>query len=470
MSFSNLWTWDGRIGRQRYALVGFFAFAVKFLIDRVVAGAFFHRAWLPWSYVMFPLRPSVPWNATGTGEPIFAATMLLVAIPFIWLGVSLTVQRLRDAGQPLWLVVLFFVPVINILFLLLLCVMGSHPQAELRQAAPWPETRGLDSWIPRSKVGAAMVAIGATLAAGLLFAAISIQLMKTYGLGLFVAAPFCLGLFSVLVYSYHEGRSLGQCVTVALLPVALLGGVLVVVAFEGLICILMAAPFAVALAAFGGMVGFAIQSRYWLARGSPAMLSVVLLFTPAFAGMEHILKPQPGTFVVKSAIEVQAPPEVVWKKVVAFSEIAPPRELIFRAGIAYPIRAEMIGNGPGAVRHCVFSTGAFVEPIKIWDEPRLLRFGVTENPPPMHELTPYGNIKAPHLHGYFVSHQGQFLLTALPAGRTRLEGTTWYTHTMWPEIYWHWWSDYVIHRIHMRVLVHIRQEVEEPQARQQLTK
>jgi hypothetical protein len=169
---------------------------------------------------------------------------------------------------------------------------------------------------------------------------------------------------------------------------------------------------------------------------------------------------EPTTFVVKSAIEVNARPEAVWKEVVSFSEIAPPKELIFRAGIAYPVRAEMIGSGAGAVRHCVFSTGQFVEPIYVWDAPRLLQFGVSENPPPMREITPYAKIEPAHLHGYFVSHQGQFLLTELPGGRTRLEGTTWYSHTIWPETYWHWWSDYIIHRIHMRVLEHIKAEVE----------
>jgi hypothetical protein len=65
-----------------------------------------------------------------------------------------------------------------------------------------------------------------------------------------------------------------------------------------------------------------------------------------------------------------------------------------------------------------------------------------------------------HLQGYFESHQGQFLWTELRGGRTRLEGTTWYSHTMWPETYWHLWSDYIIHQIHMRVLEHIRVEVE----------
>ena len=44
---------------------------------------------------------------------------------------------------------------------------------------------------------------------------------------------------------------------------------------------------------------------------------------------------------------------------------------------------EIEGEGVGAVRHCVFSTGAFVEPITIWNEPRHLRFDVTAMPEPM---------------------------------------------------------------------------------------
>jgi hypothetical protein len=190
------------------------------------------------------------------------------------------------------------------------------------------------------------------------------------------------------------------------------------------------------------------------------MLSIVLLFTPTFTGVERIANLKPETFVVKSSIEINAPPEAVWKEVVTFREIPPPKEVIFRAGIAYPRCAEITGHGVGAVRRCVFSTGAFVEPIEVWDEPRLLKFSVAENPAPMKELSPYANMEPAHLRGYFVSHEGQFLLTPLPGGRTRLEGTTWYSHTIRPETYWHLWSDYIIHRIHMRVLEHIKVDVE----------
>ena len=460
MRFAVIWKWQGTVGRRTYAMVGVSALAVKYLLDRWVAGAFFHREWMPWNY-LFPLGPQVQSSTARTAaDPVFAATMLAIAVPFIWLGVTLTVQRLRDAGQPLWLVVLFFVPVVNVLFFLMLCALGTHARTESKQAAPWPETKPLNSFIPRSKFGAGAFAVLVTAIAGLAFTLFSTQAMRGYGAGLFVAAPFCLGLFSVLVYSYHEPRSFGSCLAVSLIPLTILGAVLLIVAIEGLICILMAAPFAVVLAGLGGTLGYSIQTGYWRAKEAPAMLSIVLLFTPSFIGVERLANAQPETFVVKSAIEVNAPPEAVWKKVVEFAEIPPPKELIFRAGIAYPIRAEISGHGAGAIRHCVFSTGAFVEPIEIWDEARLLKFSVTENPAPMREITPYASIEPPHLHGYFVSHQGQFLLTPLPGGRTRLEGTTWYSHTIRPETYWHLWSDYIIHRIHVRVLEHIRAEAE----------
>jgi hypothetical protein len=120
----------------------------------------------------------------------------------------------------------------------------------------------------------------------------------------------------------------------------------------------------------------------------------------------------------------------------------------------------MLGTGVGAERHCVFSTGAFVEPIEVWDDPHRLKFSVETNPAPMEEWTPYSHTVTAHLHGFLVSNGGQFLLTALPNRGTQLEETTWYRHTLWPAAYWRLWSDTLIHQIHMRVLRHIRKEVE----------
>jgi len=107
------------------------------------------------------------------------------------------------------------------------------------------------------------------------------------------------------------------------------------------------------------------------------------------------------------------------------------------------------------VRRCVFSTGAFIEPIEVWEAPRLLKFSVEQNPAPLEEWTPYEHVTPPHLRGFLVSRGGQFHLVPLPGGRTLLEGTTWYRHTMWPAAYWRLWSDHIIHQIHLRVLRYI---------------
>jgi uncharacterized membrane protein YhaH (DUF805 family) len=460
MNFADLWRWDGRVSRGKYATVGLIGVAIKYNLDRLIAGSFLgYRQSFFFNY-WAPLGKAARLDRLSSTEANFLATLLLFSIPFLWVGVAMTAKRLRDAGQPVWLVVLFFIPVINVLFFLALCALPPQERAAYSEGAPWPGPGVVAGMIPRSALGSAVLAIFLTTVLGLVFVGLGTLVIGGYGWGLFVALPFCLGMFSVLLHSYHEPRDLKACMGVALLPVGILGVVLVLVAMEGVICVLMATPFAVVLSVIGGMIGYSIQDRYWGARQRPAMLSVLLLLVPASFGLEHAVALQPPLFMVRTAIEVNAPPEKVWNQVVSFAEIPPPTELLFRAGIAYPIRAEISGHGVGAVRHCVFSTGPFEEPIEVWDEPRLLQFGVTANPAPLNELSPYGNIQPPHLHGYFVSEKGQFLLTALPGGRTRLEGTTWYHDTIWPSAYWRVWSDYIIHRIHLRVLEHIRIEVE----------
>lgn len=160
-----------------------------------------------------------------------------------------------------------------------------------------------------------------------------------------------------------------------------------------------------------------------------------------------------------TSVEINADPHSVWKNVIEFPQLKEPIEFIFKTGIAYPINAKIEETGVGAIRHCNFTTGSFVEPVTVWEEPRLLKFDVVKQPEPMKEIS-FWNIDAPHLHEYFVSKKGQFLLTELPNGKTRLEGTTWYYHKIKPAFYWQLWSDYIIYSIHDRVLTHIKENSE----------
>jgi hypothetical protein len=78
----------------------------------------------------------------------------------------------------------------------------------------------------------------------------------------------------------------------------------------------------------------------------------------------------------------------------------------------------------------------------------------------MEEWSPYQHVGAPHLVGGLQSERGEFHLVPLAAGRTRLEGSTWYRNHLFPQLYWNAWSDALIHRIHRRVLEHVKRRSE----------
>ena len=236
--------------------------------------------------------------------------------------------------------------------------------------------------------------------------------------------------------------------------IVLLGCTLIAFAVEGALCLVMALPLAVPLAMIGGALGYVSQRR--LAAHSPMMFVVLVGVMPFGATVEQALQPPASTFTVTTSVDIPATPERVWKAVLQPAKLAAPAELIFRAGVAYPLASHIEGAGLNATRYCDFSTGKLVEPVLIWNQVRQLRFRVASNPLPMQEWTPYAQIHPPHLDGFLVSRQGEFQLEALPGGATRLRATTWYQHHLWPARYWRWWSDYIIHQVHGMVLENIR--------------
>jgi hypothetical protein len=384
-------------------------------------------------------------------------TLLAVALPFLWCGVILCLKRLRSARLPLWLAVLFVVPILKwFLFLTLILVPDRQDEQRPKKAE---EFGRVVQWFPKSPLGSATLAILLSGVLGAGAAVLGTEVLKDYGWALFAGVPFCLGFFSAIIHAMREPRTLRESVTVSLLSVTLVGAVLLLVALEGLICILMAAPIGLALAFVGGLAGHAVQLSRW--HRSSRVLCLPIVAIPLMLAGEKWSRGAAPLLRVSTVVEVNAAPEKVWTNVVSFAQLPPATEAIFKLGVAYPVRAEIRGCGPGAVRHCVFSTGPFVEPIEVWDEPRLLAFSVTRNPAAMQEWTPYREVHPPHLDGFLVSRHGQFLLTPLPRGRTRLEGTTWYEHNLWPAGYWQLWSDQIIHTIHKRVLMHVKHLAEQ---------
>lgn len=299
------------------------------------------------------------------------------------------------------------------------------------------------------------IAIGVTASLAGLITAWGIHVIGKYGMVLFILTPLLMGILSAVLFGYKRGITVKEARRVGFLTLGVFTTGLLVTGEEGLACIAMAMPLGILLTWIGSLLG------YFFVDKTPGTAHITtLIFLCCIPAVSFVEKDQePVLTSVTTTIDIHADPQTVWQNVIAFPQLREPTEFLFQTGIAYPINATIDGTGVGAVRHCNFTTGSFVEPITVWDEPRLLKFDVAQQPQPLKELS-FWDIDAPHLHDYFVSKQGQFHLIKLANGDTRLEGTTWYYHDIRPAFYWKLWSDYIIHTIHLRVLNHIRENAE----------
>jgi uncharacterized membrane protein YhaH (DUF805 family) len=102
----------GTVGRATYARAGTALIALKYVLDGLLAAAF-HRSW---GYVDYWSPSSFAVGDLPAADRWFFVALLALALPFAVAGLSLTVRRLRHAALPLWLVVVFFVPFVNLVF------------------------------------------------------------------------------------------------------------------------------------------------------------------------------------------------------------------------------------------------------------------------------------------------------------------------------------------------------------------
>jgi uncharacterized membrane protein YhaH (DUF805 family) len=436
-------TFERRVGRREYVVWGALLTLVKFAGDAALVWIGTGQLWTPADYLR-----SVPLllaTRLESAPPWLMPALALWTLPFLWIGVTMTLRRALDAGLSAWTTLGFFVPYLNYALMALLAMLPSRPRLE--QAQP---VRAYEHRLP-----SALLAIGIGLALGLGMLAISVATFERYGVALFFGTPFAVGALTAFLFNRRYPASGRETVEVTTMTFALLAGTIFLLGTEGAVCLLMALPLVIVVGVMGGVLGRAVALR---GQQSAMPAALALLTLPATAALE----PPAGRTLheVRSSVEVNASPELVWRHVIAFDTIPEPGDLIFRMGVAYPRYATLQGTGVGAVRYCVFSTGEFVEPITAWEPGRRLAFDVARSPAPLRELSLYAGVTPPHLDGYMASRRGEFRLVALPGGRTRLEGSTWYELSLAPEGYWQLFADHLVGRIHRRVLEHIALEAE----------
>ena len=355
---------SGTIGRAPYFVAGVCLLAIKFGVDRIISRVF-ERPWSPAEYIV--PGASLGMLIANPQDRLFYTTLAIGAVPFIAMGVWLTVLRLRSIGvSPAWSI-LFFAPVINFALFAILTALperirkgnvvsgGSIPPAsEVPHAIPLSYSQiparpfaSLDRLLPANPPALKAVAVLVPAFIGLAVTVLSVQFLSTYGWGVFVGVPFCIGLMAAILFAVRGAPSLSSCIGIGCASLTVYGVLLILCAFEGAVCILMAAPLAYPVAILGALVGASLTGRPDRAGDARQVMSATLLFLPIFVGAEKLAAPEAQTFVITSSIDVDAPPEKVWANVIGFTAMIPsPTELVFRSGVAYPHLARNCGLGP----------------------------------------------------------------------------------------------------------------------------
>lgn len=283
---------------------------------------------------------------------------------------------------------------------------------------------------------------------------------KYLSLSLLVIVPLVTaGIAGFL--SARAGRTLSQSIGAAFLTLTAILTILGFAAMEGVICILMAAPFVGLLGIIGALLG------HWLAtltsRPAYQVQSAAWLAVIVCAVGESVTPPAPLEDVVSSEVIINATPAQVWKQLKDIRDLPAPTEPLFVFGVAHPLETYVVGEGGvGAARVCRLSTGDMPERISVWKPEQELQFIVLDTPAAMREATFFGQeLDGAHLHTTYTSLEGGFRLEALPNGQTRLIGTSRYLLAITPASYWNIWTREIVSQVQMRVMNHVKAKAEQ---------
>ncbi len=427
-------------GRLRYALT---ATALILLQHLFVLFACVHvgvPVGLDANFWLFPIRvlatlPNVPLFLAVSG---FGFSLLIAG-----LLVALSLRRAAMLGRSGGLALMTMVPTLQMLAVLALTIA-------------WRRRPGTEPEIVGRPIPAHQMAIGVLAGMGLIVLAVAASALTfgAYGWGLFVMTPFLTGLITGFIVNRGLERSKGETFA-AVAAAGMLGTLaLLMLALEGFMCIVLIAPLGGALATIGGFMGRAAARQV-----NPRQPFYSVAVLPLLFALDAALPPE-LPIVTRTAITIDAPPEAVWQSLTADRPVSEAPGLVGMAGLAYPVASRIAGEGPGAHRTGVFSTGTADERVTIWRPGRTLAFRVVRQPPAMEEMSPYRKLHTPHLIGYFDTGETRFDLVPLTDGRTRLTATADHVLRIDPAPYWEPIARWAIARNVARMLTDVRRDAE----------
>jgi hypothetical protein len=274
--------------------------------------------------------------------------------------------------------------------------------------------------------------------------------------------PFAMGVISVYVAELKEPRRPWVWVLLPWLPVAAALATTMLALLEGLICVVIFAPLALVLSSAGGVAG-GVAGRMTRSRQAKNITVACVMVLPLFtAGWENQAFYELDLRRVENVIDIQAPPEVVWRnieRVRAISTNELPDSWTRKIGFPDPVEATLSHEGVGGVRNASFTGGVlFIETIDQWEPQRRLAFTIAARADqiPATTLDEHVRVGGP----YFDVLRGEYRLEPLGNGATRLHLSS--RHRVSTDFNWyaHLWTDAIMSDLQSRILIVVQRRCE----------
>lgn len=212
--------------------------------------------------------------------------------------------------------------------------------------------------------------------------------------------------------------------------------------WEGLICVVFAAPIMLLCASLGGLLGGLIR-RYGSRR--QYVFASIILLPFAVSPLESHL-PQDAFRTVTTAMVINAPAAVVWQEIIRVPPIQDHERrvsFLHHIGIPRPLEATLSHEGPGGIREARFEQGIlFYEEITTWQPEQALGFTIRVEPQSIPPQALDEHVRVGER--YFDVLFGHFQITSYPAGGILLTLSS--RHRITTPFNWYaaLWSEWVM--------------------------
>jgi hypothetical protein len=272
--------------------------------------------------------------------------------------------------------------------------------------------------------------------------------------------PFGVGFVTIFCAESRQPQSYLAWIFLPWTPMLAALLATAIILLEGAICIVFLAPLGLLLASLGGLFGGVAARHIHSSRSRNVSLACIMILPMLIGPWEPFALEQRELRSVENVIEIQAPPEVIWRnieRVPAIRKEEIPVSWTRRIGFPDPIQATLSHEGIGGVRNASFERGlAFFETVDTWEPGQRLGFSIRAGDVPRTTLDEHVTIGGP----YFDVLHGEYRLEQLPDGRTRLHLKSEQRLSTDFNWYAHLWTEAVMSDLQQRILQVIKTRCE----------